>query len=132
MLRAVVPAEQFEATAQKLSLFKAGAVTVLLFEDQDVVKGLQEQFPSYVANLPIWTDQADVMVQYAVRTILAAAGVGANLQHYSPLSDAATVREWNLSENWLLRVQMVTDSIAAPTGKKAFQPIEGRPEAFGA
>ena len=53
-LRAVVPAEQFEATAQKLNLFKAGAATVLFFEDQDVVKGLQEQFPSYEANFPIW------------------------------------------------------------------------------
>ena len=37
-LRAIVPAEQFEATAQKLNLFKAGAATVLFFEDQDVVK----------------------------------------------------------------------------------------------
>lgn len=41
-LRAIVPAEQFEATAQKLNLFKVGAATVLFFEDQDVVKGLQE------------------------------------------------------------------------------------------
>ena len=37
-LRAIVPAEQFEATAQKLNLFKAGAATVLFFEDQDVSK----------------------------------------------------------------------------------------------
>ncbi|MGN6992501.1 nitroreductase family protein, partial [Neisseria sp. P0009.S003] len=33
-LRAFVPAEQFDATAQKLNLFKAGAATVLFFEDQ--------------------------------------------------------------------------------------------------
>ena len=51
-LRAIVPAEQFEPTAQKLNLFKAGAATILFFEDQNVVKGLQEQFPSYAARCP--------------------------------------------------------------------------------
>ena len=82
-LRAIVPAEQFEPTAQKLNLFKAGAATILFFEDQNVVKGLQEQFPSYAANFPVWADHANAMTQYAVWTTLAAAGVGANLQHYN-------------------------------------------------
>ena len=131
-LRAVVPAEQFEATAQKLNLFKAGAATVLFFEDQDVVKGLQEQFPSYAANFPIWADQANGMIQYAVWTTLAAAGIGANLQHYNPLPDAAIAKEWNLPESWLLRAQMVIGGIAAPAGEKTFQPIEGRLKVFGA
>ena len=130
-LRAVVPAEQFEATAQKLNLFKAGAATVLFFEDQDIVKGLQEQFPSYAANFPIWADQANAMVQYAVWTTLAAAGVGANLQHYNPLPDAVIAKEWNLPESWLLRAQMVIGGIAASAGEKAFQPIEGRLKVFG-
>lgn len=131
-LRAVVPVEQFEATAQKLNLFKAGAATVLFFEDQDVVKGLQEQFPSYAANFPIWADQANAMVQYAVWTTLAAAGIGANLQHYNPLPDAAIAKEWNLPESWLLRAQMVIGGIATSVGEKAFQPIEGRLKVFGA
>ena len=51
-LRAIVPAEQFEPTAQKLNLFKAGAATILFFEDQNVVKGLQEQFPFLRRQLP--------------------------------------------------------------------------------
>lgn len=72
-LRAIVPAEQFEPTAQKLNLFKAGAATILFFEDQNVVKGLQEQFPSYAANFPVWADHANAMTQYAVWTTLAAA-----------------------------------------------------------
>ena len=45
------------------------------------------------------------MVQYAVWTTLAAAGIGANLQHYNPLPDAAIAKEWNLPESWLLRAQ---------------------------
>ena len=123
-LRAIVPAEQFEPTAQKLNLFKAGAATILFFEDQNVVKGLQEQFPSYAANFPVWADHANAMTQYAVWTTLAAAGVGANLQHYNPLPDAAIAKEWNLPESWLLRAQMVIGGIEAPAGEKAFEPVE--------
>ncbi|MGN6975356.1 nitroreductase family protein, partial [Neisseria sp. P0006.S006] len=63
---------------------------------------------------------------------LAAAGIGANLQHYNPLPDAAIAKEWNLPESWLLRAQMVIGGIAAPAGEKAFQPIEGRLKVFGA
>lgn len=125
-LRAIVPAEQFEATQQKLNLFKAAAGSVLFFEDQDVVKGLQEQFPPYAANFPIWAEHADAMHQYAVWTTLAAAGIGANLQHYNPLIDAAVAQEWNIPASWTLRAQMVFGGISAPAGEKAFAPLENR------
>lgn len=131
-LRAVVPADSFEPTAQKLKLFKAGAATILFYEDQNVVKGLQEQFPAYAANFPVWADQANAMVQYAVWTTLAAAGAGANLQHYNPLPDAAIAEAWNIPENWLLRAQMVVGGIGAPAGEKTFQPVEERLKVFGA
>lgn len=131
-LRAVVPADSFEPTAQKLNLFKAGAATILFYEDQNVVKGLQEQFPAYAANFPVWADQANAMVQYAVWTTLAAAGVGANLQHYNPLPDAVIAEAWNIPENWLLRAQMVVGGIGAPAGEKTFQPVAERLKVFGA
>lgn len=131
-LRAIVPAEQFEPTEQKLNMFKAGAATILFFEDQGVVKGLQEKFPSYAANFPIWAEHADAMTQYAIWTTLAAAGVGANLQHYNPLPDAAIAQEYNLPENWTLRAQMVIGGIAAPAGEKTFMPLEERFKVFGA
>lgn len=131
-LRAVVPADSFEPTAQKLNLFKAGAATILFYEDQNVVKGLQEQFPAYAANFPVWADQANAMVQYAVWTTLAAVGVGANLQHYNPLPDAAITKAWNIPENWLLRAQMVVGGIGAPAGEKTFQPVAERLKVFGA
>ena len=66
------------------------------------------------------------------RTTLAAAGVGANLQHYNPLPDAAIAKEWNLPESWLLRAQMVIGGIEAPAGEKAFEPVENRLKVFGA
>lgn len=131
-LRSVVPADSFEPTAQKLNLFKAGAATILFYEDQNVVKGLQEQFPAYAANFPVWADQANAMVQYAVWTTLAAAGAGANLQHYNPLPDAAIAEAWNIPENWLLRAQMVVGGIGAPAGEKTFQPVAERLKVFGA
>lgn len=131
-LRSVVPADSFEPTAQKLNLFKAGAATILFYEDQNVVKGLQEQFPAYAANFPVWADQANAMVQYAVWTTLAAVGVGANLQHYNPLPDAAIAEAWNIPENWLLRAQMVVGGIGAPAGEKTFQPVAERLKVFGA
>lgn len=131
-LRAAVPADSFEPTAQKLKRFKAGAATILFYEDQNVVKGLQEQFPAYAANFPVWADQANAMVQYAVWTTLAAAGAGANLQHYNPLPDAVIAEAWNIPENWLLRAQMVVGGIGAPAGEKTFQPVAERLKVFGA
>ncbi|WP_107860864.1 nitroreductase family protein [Neisseria weaveri] len=130
-LRAIVPAENFEPTKQKLDMFKAAAGSVLFFEDQNVVKGLQERFPSYADNFPIWAEHADAMHQYAVWTTLAAAGIGANLQHYNPLIDNAVAQEWSVPANWTLRAQMVFGGIDAPAGEKTFEPLEGRLKVFG-
>ncbi|EGV35226.1 nitroreductase family protein [Neisseria weaveri] len=130
-LRAIVPAEKFEPTQQKLDMFKAAAGSVLFFEDQNVVKGLQERFPSYADNFPIWAEHADAMHQYAVWTTLAAAGIGANLQHYNPLIDNAVAQEWSVPANWTLRAQMVFGGIDAPAGEKTFDPLEGRLKVFG-
>ena len=50
----VADEEAFAATKEKMTAFRAGFGTVLLFEDQEVVEGLQEQFSLYADNLPIW------------------------------------------------------------------------------
>ena len=54
---------------------------------------MQAQFPLYADNFPVWAEHSDAMHQYAVWTTLAAAGIGANLQHYNPLIDAAVARD---------------------------------------
>lgn len=130
-LRKIVPAENFKATEDKLNMFKAAAGSVLFFEDNDVIKGLQEKFASYAANFPIWADHSDAMHQYAVWSTLAAAGVGANLQHYNPVIDAEVAKTWNIPANWTLRAQLVFGGIDAPAGEKAFSPIEGRLKIYG-
>lgn len=131
-LRQIVPADKFQATEDKLNMFKAAAGSVLFFEDQNVVKGLQEQFPAYAANFPIWADQANAMMQYAIWTTLAAAGVGANLQHYNPVIDEEVAKAWTIPENWTLRAQLVFGGIGAPAGEKTFAPVDERLSVYGA
>lgn len=105
-LKKIVPADAFAATETKLNSFAAGAGTVLFFEDQTVVRQLQEQFALYADNFPVWSEQASGMAQFAVWTALAEHKVGASLQHYNPLVDAQTHKTWNLPESWKLRAQM--------------------------
>ena len=119
-LRPLVPAEAFGATEQKLASFAAGVGTVLFYEDQDVVKGLQEQFALYADNFPVWSEHSTGMAQLATWTALAEAGIGASLQHYNPVVDEAAAREWNLPASWKLRAQMPFGSNEAPFAEKTF------------
>lgn len=130
-LRAIVPAENFAPTAQKLAGFRAAAGTVLFYEDKSVVEGLQAQFPAYADNFPVWADHADAMHQYAIWTALASINVGASLQHYNPVIDEAVARTWNVPASWKLRAQLVFGGIAAPAGEKSFEPVEARLKVYG-
>ncbi|MDO5651909.1 MAG: nitroreductase family protein [Moraxella sp.] len=130
-LRAIVPAENFAPTEQKLAMFKAGAGTVMFFEDKRPIEALQANFPAYADNFPIWAEHTNAMHQYAIWTALAAAGVGANLQHYNPVIDDAVAKTWHVPSEWKLRAQMVFGGIAAPAGDKEFAPLDERLQFFG-
>lgn len=119
-LRAIVPADAFAATEAKINGFRAGHGTVLFFEDQDVVKGLQEKFAAYADNFPIWSEQASGIAQHAVWLALADHNIGASLQHYNPIIDEQTISRWNLPASWKLRAQMPFGSIEAPAAEKTF------------
>jgi predicted oxidoreductase (fatty acid repression mutant protein) len=47
ILKGIVPAEAWESTGAKMAMFKAAGGTALFFEDQDVVKGMQDKFALY-------------------------------------------------------------------------------------
>lgn len=130
-LRRIVPAEAFATTEQKIDGFAAGAGTVLFYEDQHVVKGLQEQFPLYAANFPVWSEHASAIAQFAVWTALANADIGASLQHYNPLPDTAAAAEWNLPAHWTLRAQMPFGAHAGEIGDKSFIDDAERFRIFG-
>ncbi len=131
-LRKIVPAEAFAATETKVTnCFKAGFGSVLYFEDQSVVEGLQQKFPSYADNFPIWSEQSGGMAQYAVWLALAEVGLGATLQHYNPIIDQAVAEAWDIPTNWKLRAQMPFGSIEAPAGEKTYIDEEVRFKVFG-
>lgn len=114
--------ESKAATKAKLDGFAAAYGTILFFEDHNVVKGLQEQFPSYADNFPLWSEQSTGIASFAVWNALAEAGVGANIQHYNPVIDERVANEWNIPSNLVLRAQMPFGEIvgeAAPIERKA-------------
>ena len=119
-LRPMVPADAFASTDAKMDAFAAGAGTVLFYEDQDVIKELQQKFPLYADNFPIFSEHSAGMAQYAVWTALAEAGIGASLQHYAPLIDAEVARTWDVPLSWKLRAQMPFGSNEAPFPDKTF------------
>lgn len=129
--KVVADDEQFEATKQKLEGFKAGAGTILFFEDQAVVKYLQNNFALYANKFPIWSEQTNAMHQYIIWTELATLKVGANLQHYNPLIDAQVASTWDVNPEWDLVAQMVFGGIQEPAGEKEFEPIEKRLKVYG-
>ncbi len=114
-LRKIVPADAFSSTEEKINSFKSGYGSVLYFEDQSVVHSLQEQFPLYKDNFPVWSNQSSAMLQMVLWTALEAEGLGASLQHYNELVEADIKQEWKIPESWKLIAQM-------PFGKPIQQP----------
>jgi predicted oxidoreductase (fatty acid repression mutant protein) len=129
-LRAIVPADSFESTEQKMGSFKSGYGTVLFFEDKKVVDGLMESFAAYAQNFPIWSQQSSGMHQLVVWTALEKEGFGASLQHYNPLIDEEVKSTWSLPDSWQLVAQMPFGKPTAEPGEKTFQPIDERVKVF--
>ncbi|WP_201581708.1 nitroreductase family protein [Psychrobacter glacincola] len=123
--------EKFQGTKDKIAGFRAGAGTVLFFEDKGVVRNMQEAAPLYADKFPIWAHQTSAMHQYVIWTALAGIDVGANLQHYNPVIDQRVADAWDIAEDWELNAQMVFGAIEQPAGDKAFQPVEERMKVFG-
>ena len=106
---------------EKIDSFKAAAGTVLYFYDNDIVKGLQEKFPAYADNFPVWANHANAMLQSNVWVALRELNIGANLQHYNPVIDETVRKLFNIPESFVLVAQM-------PFGKIVEQLKEKEPE----
>ncbi|PNY19876.1 Nitroreductase family protein [Streptococcus parauberis] len=126
------PEEAIAGTKEKLASFGASKGTALFFEDQDVVKGLQEQFALYADNFPVWSEQASGITSVNAWTALSSElGLGANLQHYNPVIDASVIAKYNVPASWKLRGQLNFGSIEAPAGDKEFMNDEDRFKVIG-
>ncbi len=131
VLRAIVPAEHFAPTEAKINGFAAGFGTVLFFEDQRVVEGLQQQFPLYADNFPLFSRDTSAMHQYAIWMMLEEAGLGASLQHYSPIIDQRVQDAWDIDPNWKMTAQMPFGGIATRPDPKEKMPADMRRKIIG-
>ena len=125
-LRARVPADKFAGTEAKVNGFAAAHATLLFFEETDTVKALQEQFPSYADNFPLWSLQASGMAQVNVWTALSSEGLGVNIQHYNPIIDNEVARTFDVPASWKLISQMVVGNPIAEPGPIAKKPVSER------
>lgn len=131
VLKKMVPEEAYPASEAKINgAFAAGYGTVLFFEDESVVEGLQNAFPSYSDNFPVWSHHTSAMHQYAIWTMLEEAGFGASLQHYNPIIDEEVAREWKINPKWKLIAQMPFGTPTSDPAPKDFQPLESRMTVF--
>ncbi|WPC44222.1 nitroreductase family protein [Clostridium sp. JS66] len=129
-LRRIVPADKFSSTENKINSFQSGYGTVLFFEDNSVIEGLQEKFPAYKDNFPIWSQQSSGINQYIIWTSLEIEGFGVSLQHYNELIEEDIKKEWSIQNNWKLIGQMPFGKPTAQPDEKQFQPLEDRVKVF--
>jgi predicted oxidoreductase (fatty acid repression mutant protein) len=130
-LRQAVGDGDFSSSKQKMDGFRAGAGTVLFFEDNEVIKSLQDKFALYADRFPIWAQQTSAMHQYALWTELATLEVGASLQHYNPLIDADIAAAFFVPDSWELVAQIPFGSILQSAGEKTYQPVNERMRVLG-
>lgn len=130
-LRKIVPADAFTATEEKIDgAFRSGYGSILYFEDCTVVEGLQQQFPLYKDNFPVWSQQSSGMLQFAIWTALEAEGWGASLQHYNPVIDDAVKATWGIDPKWKLIAQMPFGKPVAQPAQKEYLPLAARVNLF--
>jgi len=127
VLKKIVPADAFVSTENKIDgAFAAGYGTILYYEDTTVVEGLQNAFPSYSENFPVWSQQTSAMHQYTIWTLLEEAGLGASLQHYNPIIDEEVAKAFKVNPKWKLIAQMPFGTPVGEVGPKEFEPLENR------
>lgn len=126
-LKAIVPESAYPATEGKIDkCFASGYGTVLFYEDKAGVRALQEKFPAYSDNFPIWSQQSSAMHQFVIWSLLEEAGFGVSLQHYGNLIVEKVSKEWKISPDWELIAQMPFGLPLEQPGEKSFLPIEER------
>jgi len=126
ILKDMVSPENWPQTESKMDAFANGYGTVLYFDDAAIVEGLQQKFPLYSNNFPVWAQQSNGILQYMIWTSLHAEGFGASLQHYNPLIDTMVRETWQVPDGWVLTAQMPFGVPAKQPDAKNKLPVEER------
>ncbi|MGM0380029.1 MAG: nitroreductase family protein [Bacillota bacterium] len=125
-LKEIVPEDKFGDTKEKINSFKAAYGTILFFEDLNIVDSLQERFPLYSDNFPIWSNQASGMLQYVIWTSLAKEGIGASLQHYNEIIEDEIKEKYDIDSNYKLVAQMPFGTPIGEPKDKEFDDLDKR------
>lgn len=126
ILKEVTPEAAFPNTQAKLAGFRSGKGTVLFYEDLDIVQELQNSFPLYADNFPIWAEHSSAIAQNNLWLALAEQNIGANIQHYNPLIDDVVASKWDIPKSWKLIAQMPFGTIEQAAGEKEYMEDEVR------
>ena len=117
-LIAKIGPERYQKSKGKIDGFANATGTILYYEDDSVTKKLQEDNPSYKDNFPVWAEQANGMLQFAVWSGLRTLGIGANLQHYNPLIDDKVRETFGIPEGYRLIAQMPFGKVVREAPRK--------------
>lgn len=117
-LIAKIGSERYQKSKGKIDGFANAAGTILYYEDDSVTKKLQEDNPSYHDTFPVWAEQANGMLQFAVWSGLRTLGIGANLQHYNPLIDQKVKETFGIPDGYRLISQMPFGKVTREAPRK--------------
>ena len=124
-IKPLIPEKAFLKTVAKVDTFKS-SWNNFIFEEEQIVKDLQRDFPLYKDQFPGWSEQSAGMLNLVVWTALAEAGMGASLQHYNPLIDDEVKKTYDLPATWRLVAQMPFGISVGEDPKKEVIPAQNR------
>lgn len=125
-LKDKVPEDKFKTTEDKINGFKAGFGTILFFDDENITKGLIKKFPLYEANILLWAQQHNGMLQGNLWTALAEQNIGASLQHYTEVIDKVARETFDIPDGWKMLAQMPFGGINETVKEKQFNDLSER------
>ncbi len=125
-LRKIVPANSFERTEKKINGFQKGFGTILFFNDESITNGLIEKFPLYKDNFIHWAREQNGMLQINLWNLLAEHNLGASLQHYTEVIDAAFRKEFEVPKHWTMLAQMPFGGIEEYPAPKEYVDLKNR------
>ena len=117
-LIAKIGPERYQRSKGKIDGFANAYGTILFYEDDAVTAKLQEDNPSYHDTFPVWAEQANGMLQFAVWSGLRTLGIGANLQHYNPLIDSKVRETFGIPDGYRLISQMPFGKVVREAPRK--------------
>jgi predicted oxidoreductase (fatty acid repression mutant protein) len=130
-LKKVTDEDGFNQAKGRVDGFKAAYGTVLFYEDESTIEGMQKGYAAYAPMFPIWSHHSSGMAQIHAWTALELAGYGASLQHYSNLVESVLAEKFSIPSSWKLQAQLVFGSVKAPAGDKTYMSDADRFNSLG-